>query len=95
MEDEISDEGENLLGSNHVSVTPAVQKSKGNLINGTPTMQPSSKTTNTTPVVQLSQGNPTNASLAAQRCQGNTRAIPASLPLHTELVIFSSILQSF
>lgn len=86
VEDEISDEGENLLGSNHVSVTPAVQKSKGNLINGTPTMQPSSKTTNTTPVVQLSQGNPTNASLAVQRCQGNTRAIPASLPLHTELI---------
>jgi len=51
VEDEISDEGENLLGSNHVSVTPAVHPSKGNPINGTPTMQPSSKTTNTTPVV--------------------------------------------
>jgi hypothetical protein len=92
VEDELSDGGENLFGSNHDSVTPAVHPSQGNPMNGTPAMP----TTNATPVVQPSQGNHANATVVVQPCQGNTiRATPAILPLHTELVILSSIFQSF
>jgi pyruvate/2-oxoglutarate dehydrogenase complex dihydrolipoamide acyltransferase (E2) component len=82
VEDEISDEGENLLGSNHVSVTPTANPSQGNHINVTTPTQPSRKTTNASPIVQPSQGN-------------TIRATPAILPLHTELVILSSILLIF
>jgi hypothetical protein len=54
VEDKSSDEGENLLGSNHVSVTPAVHPSQGNPTNGTLATQPFSKPTNATPSVQPS-----------------------------------------
>ena len=72
-----------LIPGNPTNATPAVQLSQGN-------------PTNAIPAVQPSRGNPINATLAVQPCQGNTvRAAPAIPPLHDELVIVSSILQSF